>query len=134
MGSSALEIIFIPVLWGVLYGIVGGMAMLAVMNAVEALAERLGRRARSIEAVRRATAAGTSDRHAHRLLARSPADFGPSARRLMGPGCPPSSAYRRRPKVSSMEIHRKTPTTAPDASRDGQGAPVTVPRPSCRLS
>jgi hypothetical protein len=55
MGASALEIIFVPVLLGVFGGIVIGMAMLAVMNAVEALIDRLGRRDRSIEAVHRAT-------------------------------------------------------------------------------
>jgi hypothetical protein len=54
MGSSAFEIIFVPVLWGTFYGIVAGMAILAVMNAVEALVDWLGRRARSIEAVHRA--------------------------------------------------------------------------------
>jgi hypothetical protein len=53
MGSSAFEIIFVPVLLGTFLGIVAGMAILAVMNAVEALVDRLGRRARSIEAVRR---------------------------------------------------------------------------------
>jgi hypothetical protein len=51
MGSSAFEIILIPVLWGTFYGIVAGTAILAVMNAVEALVEWLGRRARAIEAV-----------------------------------------------------------------------------------
>jgi hypothetical protein len=55
MGSTAFEIIFVPVLWGTFYGIVAGMAILAVMNAVEALVDWLGRRARSIEAVHRAT-------------------------------------------------------------------------------
>jgi hypothetical protein len=55
MGSSALEIIFVPVLWGTFRGIVAGIAMLAVMNAVEALVDRLGSRGRSIEAVHRAT-------------------------------------------------------------------------------
>ncbi len=54
MGSSAFEVIFVPVLWGTICGIVAGMAILAVMNAVEALVDRLGRRARSIEAVYRA--------------------------------------------------------------------------------
>jgi hypothetical protein len=43
------------VLWGTFCGIVAGTAILAVMNAVEALVNRLGRRARSIEAVHRAT-------------------------------------------------------------------------------
>jgi hypothetical protein len=55
MGSSAFEIVFIPVLRGMVYGIVMGMAMLALMNAVEVLFNRLGRRGRSIEAVHRAT-------------------------------------------------------------------------------
>jgi len=54
MGSSAFEIVLVPVLWGTLCGIVAGMAILAVMNAVEALVGWLGRRARSIEAVHRA--------------------------------------------------------------------------------
>ena len=34
MGSSALEIVFIPVLRGTVYGIVMGMAMLALMRAL----------------------------------------------------------------------------------------------------
>ena len=34
MGSSALEIVFIPVLRGMVYGIVMGMAMLALMRAL----------------------------------------------------------------------------------------------------
>jgi hypothetical protein len=55
MGSSAFEILFIPVLRGMVYGITAGMAILAAMNAVEALVDRLGRRSRSIEAVHRAT-------------------------------------------------------------------------------
>jgi hypothetical protein len=54
MGSSAFEIILVPVLWGTFYGIVACMAIRAVMNAVEALVNWLGRMARSIEAVRRA--------------------------------------------------------------------------------
>jgi hypothetical protein len=51
MGSSAFEIVFIPVLRGMVYGIVAGIAILAVMNAVEALFDRLGHGRRSIEAV-----------------------------------------------------------------------------------
>jgi hypothetical protein len=54
MGSSAFEIIFVPVLCGTFLGIVAGMAILAVMNAVEALVDWLGLRARSMEAVHRA--------------------------------------------------------------------------------
>jgi hypothetical protein len=54
MGSSAFEIIFVPVLLGTFNGIVAGIAIHAVMNAVEALIDWLGRRARSIEAVHRA--------------------------------------------------------------------------------
>jgi hypothetical protein len=34
MGSSALEIVFIPVLKGMVYGIAMGMAMLALMRAL----------------------------------------------------------------------------------------------------
>jgi len=69
MGSSAFEIILVPVLWGTFCGIVAGMAILAVMNAVEALVEWLGRRARSIETVRRA--ARVDPRRAHRRAAHS---------------------------------------------------------------
>jgi hypothetical protein len=54
MGSCAFEIILVPVLWGTFYGIVAGMAIHVVMNAVEALVDWLGRTARSIEAVYRA--------------------------------------------------------------------------------
>jgi hypothetical protein len=34
MGSSAFEIVFIPVLQGMVYGIVMGIAMLALMHAL----------------------------------------------------------------------------------------------------
>jgi hypothetical protein len=64
MGSSAFEIIFVPVLWGTFYGIVAGMAILAVMNAVEALAGRLGGTAGPPEAVPRA--ARVAPRRTHR--------------------------------------------------------------------
>ena len=37
MGSSAFEIVFIPVLRGTVYGIVMGMAMLALMRALHLL-------------------------------------------------------------------------------------------------
>ena len=53
MDSSAFEIIFLPVLWGTLYGIVAGSAILAIMNALEALVHWLGPGARPIEAVHR---------------------------------------------------------------------------------
>jgi len=69
MGSSAFEIILVPVLWGTFCGIVAGMAILAVMNAVEALVDRLGRRARSIEAVR--PAARVAPRRTYRPAVRS---------------------------------------------------------------
>ena len=55
MGSSAFEVVFVPVLRGMVYGIVAGVAILAMMNAVEALVNRLGRGGRSNEAVHRAT-------------------------------------------------------------------------------
>ena len=55
MGSSAFEIVLIPVLRGMVYGMTAGVAILAVMNAVDALVDRLGRRGRSIEALHRAT-------------------------------------------------------------------------------
>jgi hypothetical protein len=55
MGSSALEIIFISVFSGVVCGIVAGMAILAVMNAVEALVNRLDVRRRSVEVVHRSS-------------------------------------------------------------------------------
>jgi hypothetical protein len=35
MGSSAFEIVFMPVLRGTVYGIVMGMAMLALMRALQ---------------------------------------------------------------------------------------------------
>jgi hypothetical protein len=54
MGASAFEIILVPVFWGTFFGIVAGMAILGVMNAVEALFDLLSRTARSIEAARRA--------------------------------------------------------------------------------
>jgi hypothetical protein len=37
MGSSALEIVFIPVLQGMVYGSVMGVAMLALMRALDHL-------------------------------------------------------------------------------------------------
>jgi hypothetical protein len=54
MGSSAFEIILVPVLWGTLCGIASGVAIVAVMNAVDTLIDWLGRRARSMEEARRA--------------------------------------------------------------------------------
>jgi hypothetical protein len=69
MGSSAFEIILVPVLWGTFYGIVAGMAILAAMNAVEALVVWLGRKARSIEAVHRA--ARVAPRRTYRPAVRS---------------------------------------------------------------
>ncbi len=69
MGSSAFEIILIPVLWGTFLGIVAGIAILTVMNAVEALVGWLGRRARSIDAVRRAARA--APRRTYRPTVRS---------------------------------------------------------------
>src|SRR5579883_1881206 len=54
MGSSAFEVIFVPVLLGTFQGIVAGTAILTLWNAVVALVGRLGRVARSIEAVHRA--------------------------------------------------------------------------------
>jgi hypothetical protein len=68
MGSSAFEIILVPVLWGTFFGIVAGMAVLAVMNAVEALVDWLGRRAKSIEVVHRASRA--APRRTHRSAVR----------------------------------------------------------------
>jgi hypothetical protein len=50
MGSSAFEIILLPVLWGTFWGIVAGATYLAVMNAVKALVDWLDRKARSIKA------------------------------------------------------------------------------------
>jgi hypothetical protein len=64
MGSSAFEVIFIPVLWGTFYGIVAGMAILAVINAIEALVGRLGGTARPPEAVPRT--ARVAPRRTHR--------------------------------------------------------------------
>jgi hypothetical protein len=69
MGSSAFEIILLPVLWGTFIGIVAGTAILAVMNVVDALVDWLGRRARSIEAVRRA--ACVAPRQSYRPAVRS---------------------------------------------------------------
>ncbi len=69
MGSSAFEIILVPVLVGTFYAIVAGMAILAVMNAVGALVDWLGRWARSIEAMRRA--ARVIPRRTHRPAVRS---------------------------------------------------------------
>ena len=45
MGSSAFEIVLIPVLRGMVYGIALGMAMLALMRAIDLLVEstRTGR-------------------------------------------------------------------------------------------
>jgi hypothetical protein len=69
MGSSAFEVILVPVLWGTFYGIVAGTAILAVMNAVEALVDWLGRKARSIEAMYRA--ARVAPRRTYRPAVRS---------------------------------------------------------------
>ena len=69
MGSSALEIILVPVLCGTFYGIVAGIAILAVMNAFEALVDWLGRKARSIEVASRA--ARVAPRRTYRCAVRS---------------------------------------------------------------
>jgi hypothetical protein len=69
MGSSAFDIILVPVLWGTFLGIVAGMAILGVMNAVEALVDWLCRTARSIEAARRA--ARVAPRRSYRPVVRS---------------------------------------------------------------
>jgi hypothetical protein len=69
MGSSAFEIILMPVLWGTFCGIVAGMAILAVMKAVEALVDRLGHWARSFKVVHRATCA--APRRTHRPAMRT---------------------------------------------------------------
>ncbi len=69
MGASAFEIVFVPVLWGLLRGIVMGMAMLALMSALEVVVNWLGRRHRSIEAVRRAT--DLDPRRIHRPVVRA---------------------------------------------------------------
>jgi hypothetical protein len=69
MGSSAFDIILVPVFWGTFWGIVAGMAILGVMNAVEALVDWLCRTARSIEAVHRA--ARLTPRRTYRPVVRS---------------------------------------------------------------
>jgi hypothetical protein len=69
MGSSAFEIVLVPVLWATFWGIVAGIAILAVMNVVEALVDWLGHRARSIEAVHRA--ARVSPRRTYRPAVRT---------------------------------------------------------------
>jgi riboflavin transporter FmnP len=69
MGLSAFEIVIIPVLRGMIYGILAGMAILAVMNAVEALVDRLDRRSRLIKAVHRATV--VAPRRTHRPTVRT---------------------------------------------------------------
>jgi hypothetical protein len=69
MGSSAFEIILVPVLLGTFYGIVAGTAILVVMNAVEALVEWLGRTARSIKGAHQA--ARVAPRRTYRPAVRS---------------------------------------------------------------
>jgi hypothetical protein len=53
MGSSAFDVILVPVVCATFFGIVAGSAVLAVLKAVEALFDWLGRSDRWIEAVRR---------------------------------------------------------------------------------
>ena len=74
MGSCAFEIICVPVLWGTFCGIVAGMAIHVVMNAVEALVDWLGRRARSMEAVHRA--ARIAPQRTYRPVVRSGLSWG----------------------------------------------------------
>jgi uncharacterized membrane protein YesL len=69
MNSSAFDVILMPVLWGTFWGIVAGMAILGVMNAVEALFVWLRRMAQSIQAVRRAARA--TPRRTYRPVVRS---------------------------------------------------------------
>jgi hypothetical protein len=47
MGTSTFEILIVPVFWATLGSCVAGAAILALLNAVEALAGRMSRMARS---------------------------------------------------------------------------------------
>jgi hypothetical protein len=53
MGSSAFEVLIIPVLWTTFGGIVAGAAILSLMNAVQVWVGRLVRTASTLEAVQR---------------------------------------------------------------------------------
>jgi hypothetical protein len=53
METSAFEIVFLPVLWGTVCGIIAGTAILTLMRGIEALVDRLGRWARSPKAMPR---------------------------------------------------------------------------------
>jgi hypothetical protein len=62
MGSSVLEIIFLPVLWGVFCGIGMGIVLLAVMSAVERVIDWLARASRLVKLQRQATVVAKSRR------------------------------------------------------------------------
>jgi hypothetical protein len=68
MGTSAFEILFVPVLWGTFVGIVAGAVLLALMNAVEALVGRLRRPARPLPELSRT--ARVASRRARRSVVR----------------------------------------------------------------
>jgi hypothetical protein len=67
MGSSAFEILIVPVLWATFGGILAGAAILVLMNAVTSLVVRLGQR---LQSRAEHQAARSSRPRAHRPVAR----------------------------------------------------------------
>jgi hypothetical protein len=68
MGTSAFEILIVPVIWGTFVGLIAGAAFLSLMNAIEEPVNHLGRLARSARA--RSQSARDSRRRAHRSARR----------------------------------------------------------------
>jgi hypothetical protein len=74
MGTSAFDILIVPVFWATLGGYLAGATILIVMNAVAALVGRLGRPSHPPGMALRA--ARDSRRRDHRAIARGVGSIG----------------------------------------------------------
>jgi hypothetical protein len=74
MGTSAFEILIVPVFLAALGSSIAGAAILSLMNAIEALAVRVTRGVRFFKAVSRAGC--ERRRRIHRLIARGVGSIG----------------------------------------------------------
>ncbi len=74
MGTSAFEVLIVPVFLATLDACIAGAAILSLMNAIEALALRVARRVRSFKAVPQA--ACDCRRRVHRPIVRGVGSIG----------------------------------------------------------
>jgi hypothetical protein len=65
MSKSAFESLIVPVFWGTVRGILAGMALLMLWNAVVVVVGRLGRMARSLDGLRRSPRAALRRARTH---------------------------------------------------------------------